>query len=157
MTTNSSFHDFDFLHGRWNVSHRRLTQRLANADEWETFSGTCETVPTMGGLGNVDDNVLHLPGGTYRAVGIRSFDPVSSTWAIWWLDGRNPHTIDVPVVGRFAYGEGVFLADDIFNDQPIVVRFRWSEIASGTPRWEQAFSTDGGLTWEVNWTMRFER
>jgi hypothetical protein len=26
-----------------------------------------------------------------------------------------------------------------------------------TPRWEQAFSEDGGETWETNWVMDFAR
>jgi hypothetical protein len=26
-----------------------------------------------------------------------------------------------------------------------------------TCRWEQAFSDDGGKTWEVNWIMEFRR
>ena len=59
------------------------------------------------------------------------------------------------MVGRFAGGTGTFYADEIFNGQPIRVRFRWLQTA--TPRWEQAFSTDGGLTWETNWTMDFVR
>ena len=29
--------------------------------------------------------------------------------------------------------------------------------AGGDPEWEQAFSGDGGATWETNWTMRFQR
>ncbi len=157
MTDTSSSRDFDFLHGQWTVTHRRLTERLANSDTWETFTGTCQTIPTMGGLGNVDDNVLNLPSGTYRAVSVRSFDPATSGWAIWWLDGRYPHTIDVPVIGRFTQGEGVFFAHAVFNDKPIVIRFRWSEINTGAPQWEQAFSADGGTTWEVNWVMRFEQ
>jgi hypothetical protein len=26
-----------------------------------------------------------------------------------------------------------------------------------SPRWEQAFSPDGGTTWETNWVMDFTR
>jgi hypothetical protein len=30
-------------------------------------------------------------------------------------------------------------------------------VHSGTPRWEQAFSTNVGVTWETNWIMEFTR
>ena len=38
---------------------------------------------------------------------------------------------------------------------PIRVRFIWSGVTTPTPRWEQAFSDDGGETWETNWVMDF--
>lgn len=155
--THDPRHDFDFLFGTWHVRHRRLKERLAGSTEWETFDGTCRSLPLMDGLGNVDDNLVNLPQGPYRAVGLRSFDPATRRWAIWWLDGRNPHAIDVPVVGGFDGGVGRFLAEDTLRGQPIVVRFEWSRITARTARWEQAFSPDGGKTWEVNWEMDFER
>jgi hypothetical protein len=111
----------------------------------------------LGGFGNVDDNLIGLPGAPYRAISIRSFDPATRRWAIWWLDGRNPHRVDVPVVGTFEGGVGTFHADDTFDERPIRVRFRWTETATASPRWEQAFSPDAGQTWEINWTMRFVR
>jgi hypothetical protein len=150
-------HDWDWLAGRWNVHHRRLKARLANSDAWEEFSGTCTMWRTLGGLGNVDDNVLHLPGGTYRAMTVRAFDQVKGQWAIWWFDGRNPTALEPPVLGGFADGAGRFLADDVFNGKPIKVRFLWTEIATPSPQWAQAFSPDGGATWETNWLMRFTR
>jgi hypothetical protein len=153
----SSQHDFDFFLGDWRVSHRRLRERLVGKDEWQTFDGTCSVRSLLGGLGNVDDNVLNLPAGAYRAVSLRSFDTRTRRWAIWWLDGRQPHSIDVPVVGGFEQGVGVFLADDVINGQAVRVRFRWLDTGGTTPCWEQAFSPDGGQTWEVNWTMRFDR
>ena len=150
-------HDFDFFFGRWAVQHTRRKAWLAGNDEWFKFTGRCTTQPLLDGAGNLDDNVLELPAGAYRAVTLRAFDPVSKTWAIWWLDGRSPHSIGTPMIGKFADGVGTFLGEDMFNDKPIACRFLWSEITKASCRWEQAYSADGGNTWETNWKMAFTR
>jgi len=149
--------DFDFLIGSWKVRHRRLKERLAHSTEWEEFDGTCTMRPLLGGFGNVDDNVLELPGGTYRGVGLRSFDPATKSWAIWWLDSRDPHVLDVPVIGRFQDGVGTFVAKDTLRGRPIVMKFVWSHITPASAVWEQSFSPDEGKTWEMNWHMDFTR
>ena len=156
MTETFDLHDWDFLVGRWNVRHRRLKARLANSTEWDEFGGICVNWPTLGGKGNVDDNLLELPGGTYRAMGIRALDEKAGQWLIWWLDTRYL-TIDTPMRGGFKDGIGTFLADETFNGRQIKVRFRWSDITPNSAKWEQAFSPDGGATWESNWFMDFAR
>jgi len=157
MMTHDASHDFDFEQGDWRVRHRAITSRLTGCTEWEEFEGVCSARLILGGHGNIEDNLIHLPGGSYRAVALRSFNQATGAWAIWWLDGRSPHRLDVPVVGRFVDGLGTFLADDTLDGRPIRVRFHWGDTASESPRWEQAFSADGGATWETNWTMRFTR
>ena len=150
--------DFDFLIGRWHVRHRRLTERLVACTEWQEFDGRSTLHPLMNGLGNVDENLIELPSGSYRAVTLRSCDPKTGLWAIWWLDARDPHRIDTPMKGRFeSDGVGRFHADETFNGRPIRVRFLWSDITSASCRWQQAFSPDGGKTWETNWIMNFTR
>jgi hypothetical protein len=149
-------HDFDFLPGRWRVRHRRLIHRLAGSNEWEEFDGTSRSWPLLDGAANVDDNVIELPRGTYRAVSLRSYDAASDRWSIWWLDGRTG-VLDPPVVGRFEDGVGTFIGEDTFSGRPILVRFIWSEIGDHSARWEQAFSADGGVSWEVNWVMELTR
>ena len=156
MSTPGS-HDFDFLHGHWHVAHRRLRERLRGNDEWQSFDGSCSAQPVLGGQGNVDDNLLHLPDGSYRAVTLRSHDPLTGRWCIWWLDGREPHRLEVPVVGRFEHGIGDFFSDDVLDGRAIRVRYRWLDTGTATPRWEQAFSPDAGASWETNWTMVFTR
>jgi hypothetical protein len=111
----------------------------------------------MGGFGNVDDNVVEIPSGTYRAMSIRAFDAATRRWAIWWLDARTPDRIEPPVFGRFENGVGLFEGDDTLRGQPIKVRFEWSDITTNRPRWQQSFSPDGGATWEVNWVNWFTR
>ncbi len=149
-------HDWDWLVGSWNVRHRRLKARLAGSTEWEEFDGTSVLWLALGGLGTVDDNLLELPGGTYRAVGIRAFDPDERRWSIWWLDARTP-TIEPPVRGGFEDGVGTFIGDDTLDGRPITVRFQWSQITPTSAHWEQAFSPDGGESWETNWIMEFTR
>ena len=154
----SSVHDFDFFFGSWQVRHRFLRQRLAGCTEWLDFEGTCTAQPILGGTGNMDDNVIHKPGGTYRAATFRAFDPQAKTWAIWWLDGRMPRgPVDPPMIGTFTDGVGTFLADDTFEGRPIKVRFLWSGITATSCRWEQSFSEDAGQNWEVNWVMENTR
>lgn len=149
--------DFDFIIGEWTVEHSRLKERLTGCQDWVNFSGESTTRNILGGFGNVEDNLLRLPEGEYRAAAFRSYDIDSKKWAIWWLDTRNPHSVDVPVIGQFQDGVGVFYADDILNGAAIRIRFTWSIHADGLPRWEQAFSADSGNTWETNWKMTFTR
>jgi hypothetical protein len=149
--------DFDFIIGHWRVHHRRLNERLCGCQDWTDFSGRTSTRKILQGFGNVEDNVLGFPEGEVRAAAFRSYDAATGTWAIWWLDGRAPHALDVPVVGRFADGVGTFYADSTLRDQPVRVRFVWRVNPGADPTWEQAFSPDGGTTWETNWHMRFER
>lgn len=148
---------FDFLVGHWTVRHRRLKERLAGCTEWDEFPGTCSLRPLLDGQANVDDNVLKMPWGTYRAASIRAYDPATRQWSIWWLDSRYPRDLGTPVVGAFKDGIGTFFADDTLNGQPIRVRFLWTDITAAGARWQQAFSNDGGATWETNWIMEFKR
>ncbi len=147
--------DFDFFHGHWRVAHRRLKDRLTGSNDWEEFGGQCICQPTLGGFGNFDDNILELPQGSYRALTIRSFDAQSATWSIWWLDGRTPANLDIPVIGGFRGNIGEFTARDMWQGRAMLVRFRWE--ASASPTWEQAMSIDDGKSWEMNWHMRFTR
>jgi len=61
------------------------------------------------------------------------------------------------MVGAFEDGVGTFLCDDTFEGKVIKVRFLWKPLAAESCRWEQAFSEDGGKTWETNWVMDFTR
>ena len=149
--------DWDWLLGSWDVFHSRLKDRLVGSKEWQEFAGKSAFWSTLGGLGNIDDNMLDLPAGVYRGMSARAFDPRTNSWAIWWLDGRNPERIDPPVRGGFKGDEGEFFGTDVYKGTPVNVRFRWHEVRSKRPWWDQAFSTDGGKSWEINWRNYFTR
>jgi len=151
----SGLHDFDFVMGDWRVHHRLIS---AKTRQWIEFDGTMSTRKIMEGFGNVEDNVLDSPNGRYRAAGMRAYDPKTGSWAIWWVDGRDPHgAIDPPVKGRFDNGVGRFYSDGMVNGKPVRTRYQWSHADADHAHWEQASSSDGGKTWETNWTMEFTR
>ena len=149
--------DFDFMIGDWQVSHRRLNSRLTGCTDWTEFQGTSSTRKILGGFGNVEDNVLSFPEGEVKAAAFRSFNETSQEWAIWWLDRRAPHSMDVPVVGKFSGDVGTFFAQDTLDGKSITVRFVWRTNPGKNPVWEQAFSEDNGKMWETNWVMEFAR
>jgi len=154
----SGLHDFDFLIGKWQVHHRLLKERLANSHEWTEFEGTLTTRQMMDGWANMGDNVLKKPEGDVRGVSLRSYDPKTGQWAVWWLDGRNPSgDLDPPIKGRFKNGVGTFDSDDTLRGKPVRLRVTWSHVTPTSARWEQALSPDGGKTWEMNWISDFQR
>jgi len=150
-----SARDFDFLIGRWTVRHQRLRRRLAGDTQWDAFDGTMHARLILAGQGNFDENVIHLPTGSYQACTLRLHDPHTGRWSIHWIDGRDPK-LDPPMVGQFTDGVGTFFGNDSFQGRPIRVRFLWTRPDPSGARWEQAFSVDDGASWETNWIMNFE-
>src|SRR5262245_22305373 len=150
----SAAQDFDFFMGSWKVHNRVLRKRLAGCDAWDEFEATSVARPLLGGLANEDEFGTDFCGG-FVGMSFRFYDPKCDLWSIYWADSRRSGALDPPVYGSFADDRGVFLGEDTFEGRPILVRFIWSEIASGSPRWEQACSEDDGDTWETNWVMEF--
>ena len=81
-------------------------------------------------------------GRVYAAYG-GLFIGLSLLWG-WWLDGRNPGALDVPVVGRFADGVGTFFAEDTIDGRAIRVSSEKRSQRSAGPSFPS-----GSLTGEV--------
>jgi hypothetical protein len=156
QTENDGRNDFDFLIGTWNVHHHRLVDRLKGSTDWEEFEGDTIARKILNGLGNLDENILHRKTGSVHAVNLRLFNPASKEWSIYWSTNLTG-TLDVPMIGGFMDRRGEFYSQEAFEGQHIYNRFIWSKITSNSCQWEQAFSIDGGKTWETNWVMEFER
>src|SRR5438093_6295634 len=149
VLTESTARDFDFWMGSWKGHNRRLRERLAGCDEWDEFESKSRARPILGGMGNEDVFLTDYAGG-YVGMSFRFFDPETRQWSIYWADSRRSGTLDPPVVGSFSGDTGIFKGPDTFEGRPIVVRYTWADVAAPTPRWEQAFSDDGGESWETN-------
>ncbi len=149
--------DFDFLIGSWTVRNRRLTERLKGCTDWEEFQSTCRARAILGGLGNMDEFTMERASGRVLAITIRLFNPVTGEWSIYWAASPGNGRLDVPMVGRFAGPRGEFFSQEEFEGRHIFNRFIWTVETPDSCRWEQAYSADGGKSWETNWTMEFTR
>jgi hypothetical protein len=147
--------DFDFLSGHWKSRQRRRVKVLSNNDEWYEFDATLDCQVLLDGTGVFD--VLRAPERDMEGLTLRLYNPEERVWRIWWAAKSSAGMLDVPVIGRFEDGVGTFECDDTWEGTPIRVRYRWSNVDTPNPRWEQAFSPDAGQTWEVNWIATFHR
>src|SRR4051794_16548992 len=149
--------DFDFWIGRWRIRNERLKSRLTGSTEWEVFFARGEATQLAAGIGNIDSFVPDEWRLGFIGMTVRLFDPASGLWRIYWADNVRC-VFDPPVIGRFdANGAGTFEGGDEHEGTPVRVRFKWSHETPQTARWEQAFSADGGATWETNWIMHMTR
>jgi hypothetical protein len=153
---NDGRKDFDFLIGTWKVHHRTLKKRLNGSTDWVEFEGDTVGRKILNGLGNLDENLIHTNTGPVHAITLRLFNPESKEWSIYWSTDRSG-ILDVPVIGGFQDGRGEFYSQEVFEGRHIYSRFIWSKITANSAQWEQAFSEDGGKSWETNWIMEFER
>lgn len=155
-TENDGRNDFDFLIGSWKVHHRMLIQRLKGSTDWVEFEGETVDRKIMNGLGNMDENLIHMKTGTVHAISLRLFNPASKEWSIHWSTDRMG-VLDIPMIGGFKDGRGEFYAQEVNDGKHVYSRFIWSKITANACQWEQALSEDGGKTWETNWIMEFKR
>ena len=146
--------DFDFERGAWSVLHRRLRSRLCGSSDWITETGTCVGYALAGGVLSVDE--FDFPSTGTKACSVRSLDPAAQRWTIHWTTSERGGLLS-PVHGGFDGETGVFFGYDVEGVTPVLTRFIWSGTSGAQPSWEQAFSTDGGASWETNWTMQFSR
>lgn len=148
--------DFDFFSGCWDGHQRKLKQRLKGCDEWDEFHSVSVVRKTLGGLGNFDEVTFEMPTGRVIGVTLRIFDPQTRLWSIYWASSTSGVLV-APMVGRFENGRGEFYDRENFEGRSIFSRFIWTSSGPDACRWEQAFSADGGRTWETNWTADFSR
>ncbi|GAB3345473.1 NIPSNAP family protein [Lysobacter tyrosinilyticus] len=148
-------HDFDFIHGRWQVQNERLRERLAGSDEWEVFSALDECRPLLDGIGNLEQFHTTWNNG-FEGLALRLYDRDAQEWRIHWASNRSG-VLDPPVSGRFEQGVGTFYGDDTLQGRAVKVRFQWSHSSANSAHWQQAFSVDDGASWETNWHMWFRR
>ena len=149
-------HDFDFEFGTWHATVSRLTKPLTGSTTWVTYEGPSVVHKVWDGRANLGEIDLAGPAGKIRGLSLRLYDPAAHQWRISWANAADG-LIGTAMVGGFAGGRGEFYDQETYEGRAVFVRFIFSDMAATTFRLEQAFSADGGKSWEPNWIAEFKR
>ena len=150
-TPAGSPHDFDFEHGRWHTTLRRRLHPLSGSDVWADYAGTTVVRPVLDGRANLVELDVSGPEGHLLGLSLRLFEPKHRRWTLNFSNAASG-TLAAPMTGGFGGGpRGVFYSAEEFDGRRVLVRFVIESTSADTCRFEQAFSADGGATWETNW------
>ena len=140
--------DFDWEVGEWTTHLSRLQRPLSGSSTWVKYEGVTVVRPVLGGSANLVELKVEGPAGRIEGLSLRLYDPDARQWSLNFAGGG---VLTRPVYGKFKDGRGVFYGQDTFGGQAILARFIISDVTANSARFEQAFSNDGGINWEVNW------
>jgi hypothetical protein len=147
-TERDGQHDFDFEIGTWKTHLRRLVHPLTGSTSWVEYEGTSVVRRVWSGRANLVELVADGVAGHFQGLNLRFYNPESHQWS---LNFANSATLSQPTIGEFKNGRGEFFDQETLSGRAILVRFVISDITPNSCHFEQAFSGDGGKTWEVNW------
>jgi hypothetical protein len=142
--------DFDFEIGAWKTRLSRRLHPLTGSSAWVEYEGTTVVRKVWNGRANLVELEAEGPAGRIEALSLRLYNPETRQWSLNFSNSRGG-TLSPPLIGEFRDGRGEFFAQETLDGRPIFVRFVISSLSPSSCRFEQAFSDDGGRTWEVNW------
>jgi hypothetical protein len=142
--------DFDFEIGLWKTHLKRLLHPLSGSTTWVEYDGTTTVRKIWNGRANLVELEVNGPGGRIEALSLRLYNPDSRQWSLNFSNSAGG-SMGTPSIGEFKNGRGEFFDQELLGARSILVRFVISPQTADTCHFEQAYSDDGGKTWEVNW------
>jgi hypothetical protein len=149
-------HDFDYWFGTWTEHSRRLMHPLTGLNDWVEMEGRSIVTKIWDGRANLVEYTGSGPDGPVELISLRTYSPQAHQWSVNFATPRGGK-LGVPAIGEFRNGRGDFYDQEPFNGKMILVRFSVWPVTPDTMQSEQAFSADGGKTWEVNWINQYTR
>jgi hypothetical protein len=147
---------FDFEFGNWTARIARRLKPLTGSTEWVEYEGSSVVRPWWDGRANIGELRVSGPAGKIEGMSVRLYDPAARQWRIHWASSADGQ-LGEPMIGGFEDGRGLFYNQEMLGNRAILVRFIFSGISPRSFRIEQAFSADGGKSWETNWISDFTK
>jgi hypothetical protein len=149
-------HDFDFEFGDWTMQLKRRMKPLTGSDTWVQYEGSSIVRKVWNGAANLGEIELDGPGGHIEGLSLRVYNPDAKQWNVHFANSAGG-VLGEAMVGGFRDGRGEFYDQETYDGRAVFVRFVFSDITPASFKFEQAFSADGGRTWEANWIATFAR
>jgi hypothetical protein len=149
-------HDFDFTVGAWKTHITRLQKPLSGSTTWVKMEGTKIERKIWNGRAHLEEIEADGPTGHMEGMTLFLYNPQAHQWSQTFASSSNG-MLGSPMIGAFKNGRAVLVGQDTFNDKTILVRGVWSDITRDSHKFEQAFSEDGGKTWETNFIALLTR
>ena len=148
-------HDLDFTFGTWAEHSRRLMHPLTGSNDWVEWDGRTVVRKIWGGRANMAELKATTPSGPLDLLALRVYNPATRRWSVDFATSGVGKLGDVAGVGEFKDGRIDFYDQEPIDGRAVLVRFSVYSTGPTTHVSEQAFSPDGGKTWEVNWINRY--
>lgn len=148
-------HDFDFNLGTWHTHIRRLLNPLSRSNQWVSYDGTVSVRNALGGAASIEEVEANGPE-HLELLSVRLYNAQSHQWSAYFTSSKEG-TLTTPMFGSFNGGRGVFYDQELFNGRMILDRQTFFDITPSSYAFEQAFSDDGGKTWQPNFTAKLTR
>jgi hypothetical protein len=147
-------HGFDFLIGDWKARLKKLEKPLTGSTTWLEYEGVSRTHKVLDTNANFEEFEVDggKPGLHIKGQTLRLYNPETREWSIYLVYADKGLLPQPATVGKFTNGKGEFYDMELWNGRTILVRYQWTPSPTA-PHFEQAFSTDGGKTWEANWVL----
>lgn len=152
--------DFDWDIGRWKIHMQRLSHPLTGSTSWFEMDGTTVNSKVWNGRANLAEVEADGPNGHLELLALRLYNPQTHEWTNNFATsgvGVLNAPLGVAIAGEFRNGRADFYDQETFNGRAILVRFSIWPVSADAAQSEQAFSADGGKTWETNWINKYAR
>jgi hypothetical protein len=145
-------HDFDWEIGTWTTRVRLLRNPLSGkTPDWAEYAGTSVVRSLLGGRANFVELAVAGAAGKIEGGSLRLYNPQARQWSLNYASLGNG-LLTAPVYGGFDdRGRGLFYGQDMLDGRAILVRFVITQVSDKEAHFEQAYSADGGVSWEDNW------
>ena len=131
---------FDFWLGEWDCT-------------WQDGAGSNHVQSILGGF-VVQENFNGEPTMPYHGLSVSAYSPALKKWRQTWVDDAGTY---LDFVGEFAGGRMVLSRTAIEESTLPLQRMVWYNIAADSLEWEWQRSEDGGVTWQTQWAIHYER
>jgi len=136
-----------------------LPERLVGSNSWVEYDGISNHKKLLDTSANFEEFDVRSADGKLRikAQTLRMYNPETHQWSIYGLELDKGSLETPPLVGNLVGDHLELYNQQLWKGRVVLVRYVWRSLSPKTARMEQAFSADGGKTWEVNWICNLSR